>query len=113
MNYGKKSTAKKRTAMEDAVRWRAETADWNQKRPDKVALVKLMLRAYLEEGTELTVEVQYDSDKVWHRAAQVIGTGKETMEIPVFPRRCDHFRLALSGVGGAVIYSIAREYLPG
>ena len=72
-----------------------------------------MLRAYLEEGTELTVEVQYDSDKVWHRAAQVIGTGKGTMEIPVFPRRCDHFRLALSGVGGAVIYSIAREYLPG
>ena len=29
------------------------------------------------------------------------------MEIPVFPRRCDHFRLALSGVGGAVVYSIA------
>ena len=101
------------SVMEDAVRWRAETADWNQKRPDKVALVKLMLRAYLEEGTELTVEVQYDADKVWHRAAQVIGTGKGTMEIPVFPRRCDHFRLALSGVGGAVIYSIAREYLPG
>ena len=35
------------SVMEDAVRWRAETADWNQKRPDKVALVKLMLRALI------------------------------------------------------------------
>lgn len=97
-------------AMESAVSWRAETADWNQRSPDKQTCVRLLIRAYLEEGTELTAAMQYDSDGVWHNTAQVTGHGKGTIEIPLRPRRCDHLRLALSGVGGAVIYSIAREY---
>ena len=97
-------------AMESAVSWRTETADWNQRSPDKQTCVRLLIRAYLEEGTELTAAIQYDSDGVWHNAAQVTGHGKGTIEIPLRPRRCDHLRLALSGVGGAVIYSIAREY---
>lgn len=100
-------------AMEGAVHWRAETADWNQKDANKRTCTRLMIRAYLAQGSELTVQIQYDSDKQWHPAAQVTGTGKGTLEIPLFPRRCDHCRLALSGVGEAEIYSIARDYLPG
>ena len=100
-------------AMEGAVSWRAETADWNQKDAGKRTCTRLMIRAYLAEGSEMTAQLQYDSDKQWHTAARVTGTGKGTIEVPLFPRRCDHCRLALSGVGEAEIFSIARDYLPG
>lgn len=99
--------------MESAVPWHVESADWNQRDAGKRTCTRLLIRASLSPGCELKAALQYDSDKVWHTAAQVTATGKGTLDIPLFPRRCDHFRLALSGVGDAVIYSIARDYLPG
>lgn len=99
--------------MESAVPWRVESADWNQRDAGKRTCTRLLIRASLAPGCELKAALRYDSEKTWHTAAQVTASGKGTLEIPLFPRRCDHFQLALSGVGDAVIYSIARDYLPG
>lgn len=44
-----------------------------------------MIRAYLAEGSEMTAQLQYDSDKQWHTAARVTGTGKGTIESSPVP----------------------------
>ena len=61
-------------------------------------------------GASLGVDVQYDSDGVWHSAGSVTASGAGTGHFlfPVRPRRCDHLQLRLSGQGEMRLLSISR-----
>ena len=97
----------------EGVSWMAETGDFVDNGSDKTGLTRLQMRLEADSGSEVLVEIQFDSDGVW-RPVRRIGRGeKRSVVLPIIPRRCDHYRLRLSGRGGCRVYSITREAYKG
>ena len=59
------------------------------------------------------MEAQYDSDGAWRTVDELTATEKRSFVLPIVPRRCDHYRLRLTGSGGWRLYSLARSYYAG
>ena len=98
---------------DETVEWFAEFADFTEGGPDAKGYSKLQIRFELEEGAQASVELQYDSSGVWQTVGGLTGGRKRSAVLPVIPRRADHYRLRISGRGGAVIHSITRQYYHG
>ena len=95
---------------EEDVEWFAEFGDFYDSEPNKKGVSKLQIRLELENGAVMGAYLQFDSDGVWRPAGTVAGEGaKRSYYLPVVPRRCDHYRLKLTGTGECRIYSIVRE----
>lgn len=100
--------------QEDAVEWMAEFSDFTHGDPNQKGVSKLQLRLRLEEGGLVRVLIQFDSDGVWRLVRTVEGQGnKRSYYLPIIPRRCDHYRIRLEGVGRASVYSMVRESYSG
>lgn len=67
------------------------------------------MRLTLPAGATMKVEIEYDSDGEWHEQGTATGGGTGSIMIPVRPRRCDHFRIRLSGKGEMRMYSWAKR----
>lgn len=92
--------------LED-IDWYAETGDIACELPDKKYISKISIRFRTDET--MKVEIMYDGDGVWEQIMNVNKTGKRTVSIPLRIRRCDFFRLRISGEGDFKIYSIAKS----
>ena len=98
---------------EGPIEWSATSGVMGYEYPDSKYLSRYNLRVKLGAGAELTMYIEYDSDGEWHDMGTYTGTELlRTITIPVIPRRCDHLRLKLSGIGDVKLYSITR-YLEG
>ena len=98
------------TQEEEAVSWEAEFADFTEQEPNKKQITKMQLRLELDEGASMQVLIQFDSDGRWQRVWRVTGNGaKRSYYLPIVPRRADHYRLKLTGVGECRIYSLSIE----
>lgn len=95
------------------IPWMAETGDFTDGGPDKAGVVRLQLRLEADEGSTVRVEVQFDSDGVWRPVKELASTRKRTYLLPIVPRRCDHYRLRLSGTGGCRVFSLTRQFYRG
>lgn len=84
-----------------------ETGDFVCGSPDCKRLLRVQLRLEADAGASITAAVQYDSDGVWHTLAAVAAGAKRSVTLPVVPRRCDHFRLRLTGTGAWRLQSLA------
>lgn len=101
-------------AEEEAVNWVAEFSDFTHDDPNHKGVSKLQLRLGLEEGSRVTVLIQFDSDGVWRTVRTLTDNGcKRSFYLPIVPRRCDHYRLRLEGTGRASVYSLVRESYSG
>ena len=85
-----------------------ETGDFISGSPDCKRLLRVQLRLEAEAGASITAAAQYDSDGQWHTLANVTAGAKRTFTLPVLPRRCDHFRLRLTGTGAWRLCSLTR-----
>ena len=74
---------------------------------------RLVLRMCLPRGSRMDVWLEYDSDGVWRHAGHLRGQGTMSFLLPVRPRRCDNFRLRLTGEGDARLYSIVKHLTKG
>lgn len=96
---------------EGAVRWSASSGIMGYENPYSQYLSRYSIRARLDVGARLTMYIEYDSEGSWiEQGTWTGGDIVRTINIPVVPRRCDHLRLRLSGVGDVKIYSIARYF---
>ena len=59
-------------------------------------------------AAKVQVSIQYDSMGDWEQVCQMTVTSLRSFSIPVRPRRCDHFRIRIEGVGQGKIYSITK-----
>ena len=103
-----------REAPEDAVsegvvESAAEFADFVENSPNKKWTSKIQLRAELDAGATLKIEIQFDSDGTWNLVSQMETTVKRSFYLPIIPRRSDHYRLKLTGSGDWKLYSMVRE----
>ena len=95
-------------AYEENVAWMAETGIINASLPDRQYLNRISIRMILEPGSEVSIMVQYDSCGEWENIGYMVGSNLRSFTFPVRPRRCDHLRLRIEGVGKAMIFAITK-----
>lgn len=106
---------------EGKVSWTAESADFTRfyettdtNSQNKKGLLRLQLRCELAAGSSITASVMFDTDGTWREIGTVSGAEvKKSYILPLILRRCDHFRLKLTGVGESVIYSLTEDKYSG
>lgn len=94
--------------LEDDFEWYVESGMIGFNTPDNKYVSKLTIRLSMEPGTNVDVYLQYDSSGTWEHVFNMSGTGTKSVNVPVLPRRCDHFRYKISGVGDCKIFSITK-----
>lgn len=94
---------------DDDVSWMVETGPLGMSLPDMKYISKLLIRMSIEERGDVSICIQYDSEGEWKKvwASQEV-TAMRSFAIPVRLKRCDHFRIRISGYGYAKIYSITK-----
>lgn len=99
--------------MESAVSWFMETSDFTDSSPNRKGVGRLEMRCEVEEGSSLTVKIQFDSSGVWQNVKTITAGKKQSYLLPIIPRRCDHYRIRVEGVGDAYIYGLTRYHYDG
>lgn len=93
---------------EGDLHWMAESGVQHYEQPNHKYVTRYQFRLRLPPGSTLRLYLQYDSDGEWHYGGEVTGSGIGSFVLPVKPRRCDHLRFRLAGVGSFKLFSIAR-----
>lgn len=91
------------------IEWEAITGIIGTDSPDKKSISRLTVRLSLEIKTTVIFSAEYDSSGAWEHLFTMSGTTLKTFSIPIRPKRCDHLRLRIQGVGEAKIYSICKN----
>ena len=90
----------------EVVEWSADTSDFTYQVADSKFVSRVSVRAEVPWGSALEVWIDYDSLGVWQRLKSVGGKTKNIINVPLIPRRCDHFKLRFSGYGEAVVHDM-------
>lgn len=99
--------------IEDEVSSFIEFGDFVEEDPNRKGVSKLQLRLELGEGAVLKVEQMFDSDGIWREVSTLSTPKKRSYYLPIVPRRCDHYKIRLSGEGSWTLYSLVRESYSG
>lgn len=91
--------------LESPVEWFCETGDMSTGIYEYLAGLQFCLK--LEQGSRVTVKLQYDGGE-WEPAAEITAVEKRVFTLPVVPRRCVFLRIRLEGQGDMVLYSITK-----
>lgn len=93
---------------EDDLYWEAEFGTFGYESEAQKYLSRFNIRLHMDAGAVARMWIQYDSDGVWHEQGEMEATNTTTLMLPVIPRRCDHCKVKLTGMGHVRIFSIAR-----
>lgn len=94
--------------LEAPVEWYATTGDIGMGLPNNKYISKLQFRLEVPEGSLVRIELEYDSSGQWVEKYRINPTKKRSITVPIIPRRCDHMKVRISGVGDCTIYSFTR-----
>lgn len=95
--------------LEEPVPWMLETGDMGLDAPYSKHISGIQLYGEADLGTTLRVELQYDGTGGWaevYRSAPLI---RQSMVLPIIPRRCRTLRMRIRGTGGFLLYSIVKK----
>ena len=95
-------------ADEDAVTWMVESGVIGMSQPDMKYLSRLLIRMALDNRSSVKISIQYDSFGGWEQVCKMEATSLRSFAVPIRPRRCDHFRIRIEGIGNSRIYSITK-----
>jgi hypothetical protein len=90
------------------IKWEAVTGIIGTDTPDKKYISRMDVRMKLAIGTVVTFYAEYDSSGEWEHLFSMTGKDLRSFAVPVRPKRCDHMRLKIVGVGDAKIFSISK-----
>lgn len=91
------------------VEWYCVTGDIDASTHIKKYLSKIMARIQLESNAKIRFDIMFDSDGVWYKAYECRGLRrKQSLSIPIMARRCDHFKIKISGQGLFKLYSLTK-----
>lgn len=87
------------TTQEGAIASVAEFGDITMQVMDRKSVHRVQMRLIVGAGTTVTVAIRYDSTGDWVTVKTIAAMTKQSVYLPVLPRRCDHFRLKITGSG--------------
>ena len=97
------------TIAESVVPWMVETGTIGTTMPDQKYISRLVVRMSLNVGTKVTFFIEHDSTGEWVKLFTMEGKTLRSFDVPIRPRRCDHFKIRIEGEGDARIYSVAKN----
>ena len=92
----------------EPIIWKAVTGVIGTESPDKKYISRVDVRMSLAVGTRVIFSAEYDSSGEWEHLFTMAGTSLRSFAVPIRPKRCDHLRLRIEGIGEAKIYSICK-----
>lgn len=94
---------------EEVVAWSATTTRMDETYHNRKCYSRITMRVDMPENAWLQVDVSCDGEpfKAVHTDHD---TRARVRDIPILPKRCDYFRIRLSGEGAVIIRSMVREY---
>ena len=90
------------------VEWMVETGEIGISSPDMKYVSRVTLRMSMDIGAEVGIFAQYDFSDEWEMVCVLKSDNLRSFSIPIRPKRCDHMKLRIEGVGGTKIYSITK-----
>ena len=96
------------TTDTNPVEWMVETGEIGISSPDMKYVSRLTLRMAMDIGAEVGIYAQYDFSEEWECQCVLRGANLRSFSIPIRPKRCDHLKLRIEGVGVVKIYSITK-----
>ena len=100
----------KTSAQESVPEWEAVTGLQGYSYTGQKYISRFNLRMMLPKGSYMDIYIEYDSSGKWEHQGHIKGTGTTSFMIPVRPRRCDHFRIKLTGSGEVRLYSMSKLF---
>ena len=92
----------------DPVEWMAQTGEIGISSPDMKYVSRVNVRMSMDIGAEVSIFAQYDYSDAWEPQCVLRGTNLRSFSIPIRPKRCDHMKLRIEGVGNVKIYSVTK-----
>ena len=92
----------------EPVEWMVQTGEIGISSPDMKYISRITVRMSMDIGSEVRFYAQYDFADGWDELFVLNGTSLRSFSVPIRPRRCDHMKLRIEGVGNAKIYSITK-----
>ena len=96
-------------SSEETVEWSAVTCRMDETYLNRKCYSRILLRLEIGEGSWVQAEISHDGGP-WQLVYTDHDSRARVREIPIMPRRCDSFRVRMSGEGETVIRSMVREY---
>lgn len=90
------------------VRWYAQSGELGLELTETKWPGRARLRYRLDYGAEVKLYVAHDNGP-WMLKGRLFGNRLRSETFVIHPRRCDHFRIRLEGVGGFTLYSLSYE----
>lgn len=90
------------------ISWMAVTGIIGTDSPDKKYVSRMDVRMSVEVDTSVIFFIEYDSSGEWEYLFTMTGEKLGSFAVPIRPKRCDHMRLKILGVGDAKIFSICK-----
>ena len=106
-NYGS-FTEQKISENPNKVEWYIESGIIGMELLDKKYVSRILVRMSLAMGSIVRFFIQYDSQGGYEHVGTMSGHSLRTFTVPILPKRCDHFRIKIEGVGDAKIYSVSK-----
>ena len=90
------------------TKWMVETGEIGISSPDMKYISRLTVRLMLEPNATCRFYAKYDFSDDWEYLFTQVGTSLRSFSIPIRPKRCDHMKLRIEGMGVAKIYSFTK-----
>lgn len=94
--------------QEDNFEWFVETGSIASETLDRKYISKIQIRASVEKGAKVNIYIEYDDSGEWEKKFELKPTVNKAFTVPIIPRRCDHMKLKIAGVGDCKIFSLAK-----
>jgi len=107
--YGNFSGELSGCTVEDDFTWSAETGIWGLSLPEKKYYSNINIRLTGENGAELKVYFQFNSNGEWVKKGEFIINKTGSVNLAFQTPRCDHLKIKLEGKGEIKIFSISRK----
>ena len=100
---------------EDPFESMVEFSDWDWQVIDSKYPIRAVMRLEIFPSAQCAVWIQYDSSDEWKQVATTPANNnkKRLMFMPISIKRCDHYRLKITGTGQWKIYALEQEFYSG
>lgn len=95
------------TVPEEKIDWYFETVSQGYTVLGCKYVSSLLIRMECDDDTIADISIQYDGVGTWHRQKTVCGKVGNVV-VPIRPKRCDSFKIRMSGNGNIRIISITK-----
>lgn len=96
----------------EVIKWSATFCPFTELINERKGYSKLNFRIELAQSAWLKIEVKTDNN-LWQTVYTTHNEYAKTINIPIYPNRCDKFKVRLSGEGSCVIQSFIRDFYVG